>query len=98
MHASLLLTALVAALARAQSNTVPVTGILGDAAVVTNNPAGAVYTATLPVNNASTVRGSVVAKSVAGGTGVHYDVSFSGLPSSGGPFRTLLSPLSHSDD
>lgn len=63
-----------------------VTGKLGDAAVITNNPAGAVYAATLPNREDTPVRGSVVASTVGGGEGVEFQVSISGLPAEGGPF------------
>lgn len=62
------------------------TGKLGDAAVITNNPAGAVYAATLPNREDTTVRGSIVASSVGGGRGVQFQVSISGLPEGEGPF------------
>ncbi|KAK2610849.1 hypothetical protein N8I77_004244 [Diaporthe amygdali] len=70
------------------------TGKLGDAAVVTNNPAGAVYKATLPDTaftksaypNGGNVKGAVYALSSPDGTGVIFKVNFSGLPSEGGPF------------
>ncbi|EKG19509.1 Superoxide dismutase copper/zinc binding protein [Macrophomina phaseolina MS6] len=62
------------------------TGKLGDAAVITNNPAGAVYAATLPNREDTPVRGSIVASSVGGGTGVQFQISISGLPEGEGPF------------
>jgi len=40
--------ALFSHIAFAQTNTVPVTGTLGNATVVENNPPGILYTATLP--------------------------------------------------
>lgn len=71
------------------------TAVASDATVVTNNPAGAVYTATLPATafdkdafpSGGNVKGSVFAVSSPDGTGVMFQVKFSGLPSEGGPFR-----------
>ena len=60
--------------------------ILADSAPVTNdNPEGAQYVAALPSGGA--VSGSVVASSTYNGTGVRFQVSISGLPKDGGPFR-----------
>jgi len=87
MRSAILLSALSSlALVAAQSDTVPVTGLLGNASVVTDNPLGVTYTATLPNKNTTTVRGSVKAVANSNGTGVAFTVAFSGLPSSGGPF------------
>ncbi|KAI1775157.1 superoxide dismutase [Hypoxylon cercidicola] len=69
-----------------------VTGQLGDAAEQTGNPAGLVAKAVLPENPFWTgpingnVKGSVIATSGPGGVGVDYEVSFSNLPTTGGPF------------
>jgi hypothetical protein len=97
MHSIALLSALAAALLTvvgAQTNTFPVTGILGDATVVQNNPRGVVYTATLPTTEffnprdpRGNVKGSVSATANPNGVGVSFHVSFSNLPTSGGPFR-----------
>ncbi|KAL0261100.1 hypothetical protein SLS55_004796 [Diplodia seriata] len=62
------------------------TGKLGDAAVITNNPAGVTYAAVFPNREDTTVRGSVVASSVGGGTGVNFQISISGLPLNEGPY------------
>ncbi|KAI9754648.1 MAG: hypothetical protein M4579_004611 [Chaenotheca gracillima] len=70
------------ALVNAQSSTSPVTGKLGDAQVVSTNPVGVTYVATLP---GTSVKGSVSGSS-ASGTGVDFTVSFSNFPTSGGPF------------
>ncbi|KZF26493.1 Cu,Zn superoxide dismutase-like protein [Xylona heveae TC161] len=70
----------------AQSNTVPVTGLLGNATVVTDNPVGVAYHAALPTSNKTSVTGSVHAETSGNGTGVVFHVSISGLPTSGGPF------------
>jgi hypothetical protein len=60
--------------------------ILADSApVTTNNPQGVQYIAALPKDNP--VTGSVVASSNSTGQGVNFDVSISGLPAQGGPFR-----------
>lgn len=82
----------------AQTNTVPVTGLLGNATVTTDNVIGAVYSATLPDSSLTAIRGSVVARTVPDGTGVNFQVSLSGFPAAGGPFRMLPNPvmLSHS--
>jgi hypothetical protein len=69
------------------------TGALGNASVVVNNPPGAVYVATLPTtefNNPSdprgNVKGSIAATANPNGIGISFSVSFSNLPTSGGPF------------
>ncbi|KAI1503654.1 superoxide dismutase [Biscogniauxia marginata] len=73
------------------------TGQLGDATVTTNNPVGKSVRATLPeepffktgsING--NVKGYVSAKSGANGVGVDYEVSFSNLPTEGGPFTYHL--------
>ncbi|GAB7350963.1 hypothetical protein MBLNU459_g1464t1 [Dothideomycetes sp. NU459] len=70
----------------AQSNSVPVTGLLGNATLATNNPVGAVYAATLLNSVSTAVRGEAVAKTVPNGVGVSIQVSLSGFPATGGPF------------
>jgi hypothetical protein len=62
------------------------TGKLGDAAVVSDNPVGAVYVATLPEKPNSTVRGSISASANHDGVGVTFNVDFWGFPQAGGPF------------
>jgi len=70
------------------------TGKLGDAAVINDNPSGAVYKATLPDTaftksafpNGGNVKGAVYALSSPDGTGVIFKVKFSDLPNEGGPF------------
>jgi len=64
------------------------TGELGDAPVVTNNPIGASYYATLPNKESESVRGTVYAVSSPTGKGVDFDITLSGLPAEGGPFCT----------
>ncbi|KAJ8106884.1 hypothetical protein ONZ43_g6910 [Nemania bipapillata] len=78
----------------AQNNT---TGKLGDAVTVTNNPVGKAAVAVLPENPFFTsgslngnVKGSVKATSGANGVGVDFEVSFSNLPTEGGPFTYHL--------
>ncbi len=67
------------ALATAQN----VTGQLGDAQVVTNNPAAAAYQATLT----GKVTGSIIATSLAGKP-VSFTLEVKGLPVGTGPFST----------
>lgn len=55
------------------------------APVTYNNPPGVQYFAVLPAD--TPVHGSVVASSNSNGTGVNFDVSITGLPAQGGPFR-----------
>ncbi|CAN8098752.1 unnamed protein product [Discula destructiva] len=70
------------------------TGTLGNASVITNNPAGAAYIATLPATafnknaypNGGNVQGSIQAVSSPDGRGVMFHVNFTNLPSTGGPF------------
>lgn len=68
----------------AQSSTVV------SAPVVSDNPKGASYVATLPEQEKYTVRGSVAAVSAEDGNGVKFTVSISGLPAEGGPFMYHL--------
>jgi len=96
MHSSTILSVLTAALlglVSAQSTDIPVTGILGNASVVENNPPGVIYTATLPTtefNNPKdprgNIKGSVSAVANSNGIGVAFSVDFSNFPTSGGPF------------
>lgn len=101
MHLSTIVPVFVAALftsAGAQTTTSPVTGILGNATVTEDNPPGPIYVATLPdteffdpTDPRGNVKGSVSATANPNGIGVSFQVSFSNLPTSGGPFRK--SPL-----
>ncbi|EPE04767.1 superoxide dismutase [Ophiostoma piceae UAMH 11346] len=85
MRASLLLSASAVG-ALAQSS--------GSAPVVTSNPAGAAYIASLPESafdkaaypDGGNVVGKILAESAPGGSGVNFKVSFSNLPTTGGPF------------
>src|ERR1700678_2430282 len=98
MHSTTVLPVLMAALVglvSAQSTDIPVTGILGNATVVENNPPGVIYTATLPTtefNNPQdprgNIKGSVSAVANSNGIGVAFSVDFSNFPTSGGPFCT----------
>lgn len=75
----------VSSAAGAESTTY-VTGALGDAAVVSDNPVGDVYTAHLPESNKTSIRGYISASSQTG-TGVTFEVVLVGLPDlSLGPF------------
>jgi hypothetical protein len=60
------------------------------APVVSNNPVGVTYVATLPEQAERTVRGSVTATANENGVGVKFAVSISGLPAEGGPFMYHL--------
>ncbi|KAI6373742.1 hypothetical protein MCOR25_003371 [Pyricularia grisea] len=80
-------------------NAEEVTGQLGDAKVVTNNPAGVVYEAELPETAftkgsayaaGGNVKGSISATAAADGAGVVFTVKFSNLPKEGGPFKYHL--------
>ncbi|KAH8815278.1 superoxide dismutase [Xylogone sp. PMI_703] len=71
----------------------PGTGLLGNATVVNNNPIGKMYMATLPEveffdanDPRGNVKGSVIAIAHPNGTGIDFQVTFSNLPTSGGPF------------
>jgi hypothetical protein len=66
-----------------------ITGALGDAQVVTNNPAGAAYRATLT----GKVSGSLNATSQAG-KAVSFTLEVMGLPVGTGPFSTFASSSS----
>lgn len=63
------------------------TGKLGDAQVVTGNPAGVTYTAVLPNSPSTGIRGYISGTTAPGGTGVTFNVNFYGFPSAAlGPF------------
>ncbi|KAI1188753.1 superoxide dismutase [Nemania serpens] len=74
-----------------------ITGKQGDAVTVTNNPVGKQAIATLPDAPffasgalAGNVKGSVKATGGADGVGVDFEVTFSNLPTEGGPFTYHL--------
>ncbi|KAF2833331.1 Cu,Zn superoxide dismutase-like protein [Ophiobolus disseminans] len=84
MRTSVLSLLAAASIVSAQSS------VITPAPKVTGNPAGASYVATLPVKEGSPLRGSIQAVTAPDGVGVKFSVSFSGLPSSGGPFMYHL--------
>jgi hypothetical protein len=61
--------------------------LASDAPVVSNNPIGTQFVAVLPDKSDTTVRGTVMVDTNANGTGANVQVSISGLPKDGGPFR-----------
>lgn len=78
---------------------------LGDALVVSNNPPGVVYLATLPevaftkgsaYANGGNAKGHVSAVASPDGVGVMFSVHFSNLPKEGGPFSKSNFSLSAS--
>ncbi|KAK4451048.1 Cu,Zn superoxide dismutase-like protein [Podospora aff. communis PSN243] len=66
------------------------TGKLGNAMAITNNPAGAVYTAMLDGGAMNSVMGSVTAMSTPGGKGVMFNLTLMNLPMMGGPYSYHL--------
>ncbi|KAI9887876.1 MAG: hypothetical protein M1823_000264 [Watsoniomyces obsoletus] len=85
---STLLVALAGFLASVSAQTPPivplvagVTGQLGDAAIVRDNPVGVTYQATLPETNRSSIRGFISGTALANGTGVRFTLDFRGFPS-----------------
>jgi hypothetical protein len=96
MYSPTVISVLVASLlgfAKAQT-TEPITGLLGNATVVENNPPGVIYTVTLPAKSffnpddtRGNIKGIVSATANPNGIGVSFQISFSNLPTSGGPFR-----------
>ncbi|KAJ4343125.1 Cell surface superoxide dismutase [Cu-Zn] 4 [Ascochyta clinopodiicola] len=84
MRVQILSLIAAASVVTAQSSTVV------PAPVVSGNPKGASYVATLPEQEKYTVRGSVAAVSAEDGNGVKFTVSISGLPAEGGPFMYHL--------
>ncbi|ESZ95863.1 hypothetical protein SBOR_3757 [Sclerotinia borealis F-4128] len=90
---SSVLAATLLGLSHAQTTTVPVTGTLGNATIPENNPVGPIYVATLPDaeffnpdDPRGNIKGSVSATGNPDGIGVQFQVQFSNLPTSGGPF------------
>ena len=86
--------AVLLTLAGAQTTTNPVTGTLGNASVVEDNPPGPIYVANLPTKEffnpddpRGNIKGSVSATANPNGIGVSFQVNFENLPTSGGPFR-----------
>jgi len=68
------------------AQTSPPTGLLGDAQIVTTNPAGASYIALLPNSPLTTVRGSLTAITSPSNFGIDVALTLSGLPTEDGPF------------
>lgn len=92
------LTFAILAMANAQTTINPVTGILGNATTTEENPPGLIFSAALPSTQffnsgdpRGNVKGLVSATVNPNGIGVSFQVSFSNLPTSGGPFRELPS-------
>ena len=102
MHSISLITlvlATVLACSNAQTTGAkgPVTGTLGNASIVEDNPPGLIYMATLPTKGffnpadpRGNIKGSVSATANPDGIGVSFQVNFENLPTSGGPFRMLI--------
>lgn len=89
--------AAVSGLAWAQDLSVtPVTGILGNATNVTNEVTGGTYIATLDNAANTDIRGAVQIQTDPSGTGVNIQVTMSGFPADGGPFRESSSCLTSS--
>ncbi|CAK7202196.1 Cell surface superoxide dismutase [Cu-Zn] 4 [Sporothrix eucalyptigena] len=97
MRASVLLSAVSAAGVLAQdavAATGPLTGARGNATVTINNPSDVAYVATLPETAFDTaafpeggnVKGRIWAQARPDGIGVTFNVKFSNLPKTGGPF------------
>jgi len=91
---NLIAVILTVAFAAAQNTSEnPVTGDLGNATTVENNPPGQIYIATLPTKSffapddpRGNIIGSISASANSNGIGVAFQVNFANLPTSGGPF------------
>lgn len=88
-----------AATAQTTATTDPITGQLGNATVVENNPPGPIYSAALPDRQfrnpddpRGSVKGTLSATANPNGIGVAFQVNFENLPTSGGPFRKFKLP------
>ncbi|KAK0622380.1 superoxide dismutase [Immersiella caudata] len=66
------------------------TGKLGNAMAITNNPPGAIYTATINSDSMNPVKGKVIAMSNPNGKGVMFNLTLMNLPMMGGPFSYHL--------
>lgn len=64
------------------------TGKLGDAMAITNNPPGAAYMAMFDGDAMGSVKGKIVAMSGTGGKGVMFNLTLMNLPMMGGPYST----------
>ena len=68
---------------------------------MTNNPVGVVYKATLPKQaffkpaypDGGNVKGEITASAGPNGAGVIFNLKFSNLPKTGGPFSTFIVPV-----
>ncbi len=69
--------------------TSQMTGMLGDAMAIMNNPPGVIYSAMIGGGASDSVKGEVVAMSGPGGKGVMFNLSIMGLPMAGGPYSRL---------
>lgn len=81
MHTSIILSALsgLALVAAQKNSSVGVTGSLGHAAIVTDNPQDVVYTAKLPESSKSRIRGYITGKANDNGVGVIFEVKMTGF-------------------
>ncbi|KAK5651996.1 hypothetical protein OQA88_10899 [Cercophora sp. LCS_1] len=66
------------------------TGSLGDAMAITNNPSGIAYAAMFDGGPMDSVKGKVVAMSGPGGKGVMFNLTLMNLPAMGGPYSYHL--------
>lgn len=82
MLASFMSLLAAASMVAAQTSTMSFT----PAPQVTDEPVGAKYIAMLPNKTGSALSGSIEGTTSTDGKGVQFDVSFSGLPATGGPF------------
>ncbi|KAA8570188.1 hypothetical protein MFRU_005g03090 [Monilinia fructicola] len=90
---SSVLLATILGFSHAQTTTEPITGTLGNATIPEDNPVGPIYVAELPDTEffnpddpRGNIKGSVSAKANPDGIGVQFQIQFSNLPTSGGPF------------
>lgn len=85
----------LAAFCAVQGAVAQMTGKLGDAMAVMNNPPGASYVATFTEGPGNQVRGKVTAMSSPGGKSVTFNLTIIGLPMEGGPYSTFSAMQSH---
>lgn len=67
----------------------PLTGSLGNATVVEDNPPNVTYVAMLPTQFSSKIRGSILATGNSDGIGVVFKVNLTDFPMGQGPFSML---------
>ena len=73
---------------------------LGNATIVSTNPVGVKYKATLPAEaffksaypDGGNIQGDISAEAAADGKGVVFTIKLSNLPKEGGPLRMLIHP------